>query len=66
MIENPADEVSLRRIVNQPRRGIGGTSLDRLSNHARTMGLTLWEAIEQVEPARWAGRGRPRARVSGR
>ena len=38
VIENPADEVSLRRIVNQPRRGIGGTSLDRLSNHARAMG----------------------------
>ena len=49
LLENPADEVSLRRIVNQPRRGIGATSLDRLSNHARMMGLTLWEAIERVE-----------------
>jgi DNA helicase-2/ATP-dependent DNA helicase PcrA len=49
VIENAADEISLRRIVNQPRRGIGGTSLERLSNHARALGLTLWEAIEQVE-----------------
>ena len=49
VIENPADEISLRRIVNQPRRGIGGTSLERLSNHARALGLTLWEAIEQVD-----------------
>ncbi|HEU0192684.1 MAG TPA: UvrD-helicase domain-containing protein, partial [Gaiellales bacterium] len=27
LLQNPADEVSLRRIVNQPRRGIGATSL---------------------------------------
>jgi DNA helicase II / ATP-dependent DNA helicase PcrA len=49
LIQNPADEVSLRRIVNQPRRGIGSTSVERLSTHARALGLTLWEAIERVE-----------------
>ena len=55
VIENPADEISLRRIVNQPRRGIGGTSLDRLSNHARAMGQSLWEAIEQVDASPLSG-----------
>jgi len=51
VIENPADEVSLRRIVNQPRRGIGATSLDRLASWGRAMGWSLWEAIEHVEDA---------------
>jgi DNA helicase II / ATP-dependent DNA helicase PcrA len=46
VIHNPADEVSLRRIVNQPRRGIGTASLDRLGAHARQMNWTLLEAIE--------------------
>src|SRR5206468_5859394 len=51
VIDNPADEVSLRRIVNQPRRGIGGTSLERLAMHARSQGLGLWAAIEGIEQA---------------
>ncbi len=46
VIHNPADEVSLRRIVNQPRRGIGTASLDRLAAHASQMNWTLLEAIE--------------------
>jgi DNA helicase-2/ATP-dependent DNA helicase PcrA len=45
VIDNPADEVSLRRIVNQPRRGIGTTSLDRLAAHARSLGESLWDAM---------------------
>ena len=43
--------MSLRRIVNQPRRGIGATSLDRLAGWGRASGLGLWEAIERVEEA---------------
>jgi DNA helicase-2/ATP-dependent DNA helicase PcrA len=46
VIHNPADEVSLRRIVNQPRRGIGSASLDRLAAHASQMNWTLLEAID--------------------
>ena len=38
VLDNPSDEVSLRRIVNQPRRGIGNTSLDRLSAHVAGAG----------------------------
>jgi len=48
VITNSADEVSLRRILNRPRRGIGQTTLDRLAGHASQMGWTLWEAIEHA------------------
>jgi len=48
VIGNPADEVSLRRIVNRPRRGIGQTTLERLAAHAADMGWSLWEAIDHA------------------
>ena len=48
VIANPADEVSLRRIVNRPRRGIGQTTLERLAKHASDMGWSLMEAIEHA------------------
>ena len=51
LLDNPSDEVSLRRIVNQPRRGIGGTTLDRLTMWAQAIGITMWEAVERVEEA---------------
>ena len=40
VIDNPADAVSLDRIANRPRRGIGDASLDRLRNYAELHGLT--------------------------
>lgn len=46
---NRADEISLRRIVNHPPRGIGETSLDRLSQHALAKGWTLFQAVERVD-----------------
>jgi DNA helicase-2/ATP-dependent DNA helicase PcrA len=46
---NPADEISLRRIVNYPARGIGETTLDRLVAHAFACGWTLWQTIERVD-----------------
>lgn len=46
---NPNDEISLRRIVNVPARGIGDTSLERLALHAATSGWTLWQAVERSD-----------------
>ncbi|MBC7248530.1 MAG: DNA helicase PcrA [Actinobacteria bacterium] len=46
---NPHDAVSLRRIVNEPRRGIGDTTLAHLEDHARREGLSLWEAMQRAE-----------------
>ncbi|MFN8217228.1 MAG: UvrD-helicase domain-containing protein [Solirubrobacterales bacterium] len=49
LIANPADLVSFGRVVNSPRRGIGGTSQARLAAYANTAGLTIWEVIERCE-----------------
>jgi superfamily I DNA/RNA helicase len=46
---NRSDEISLRRIMNYPARGIGDTSVERLALHARAKGWTLWQAIERVD-----------------
>jgi len=45
LITNPADSVSLKRIINTPRRGIGKTTLDRLTVAAQELGVPLWEIL---------------------
>ncbi len=42
---NPADDVSFRRIVNTPARGIGDSTLHALDEAARTWGVSLMEAV---------------------
>ena len=51
VLENPSDAVSLMRIANRPRRGIGDTSIQRLVAHADTLGLSLWEAMADPQAA---------------
>jgi DNA helicase II / ATP-dependent DNA helicase PcrA len=51
VIDNPFDAVSLQRIANRPRRGIGDASLARLQSYADGHGLSLWEALEFPEEA---------------
>src|SRR6185312_12997548 len=48
VLDNPADAVSLMRIANRPRRGIGDTTLARLGAHADGMGVTLFEALDRA------------------
>lgn len=45
---NPADAVSLRRIINYPLRGIGETTIQKLEAFARANGLTLYQALSRV------------------
>ncbi|MBW1811604.1 MAG: UvrD-helicase domain-containing protein [Deltaproteobacteria bacterium] len=42
---NPADSISLRRIINWPSRGIGPTTLGRLSSWAETQDVPLFRAV---------------------
>ena len=44
-INNPADTVSLLRVINTPRRGIGKATIDALVNASQQLGITLWEII---------------------
>lgn len=47
LIANPADTISLLRIINTPRRGIGKTTIDSLLNTSSEMGIPLWEIINE-------------------
>ena len=51
VIDNPYDAVSLMRVANRPRRGIGDTSIARLQTFADSRGISLWEATEFPEEA---------------
>jgi len=51
VIDNPFDGVSLARIANKPRRGIGDASIARLQVYADAQGLSLFEALEHAEEA---------------
>jgi DNA helicase-2/ATP-dependent DNA helicase PcrA len=51
VIDNPYDAVSLLRIANRPRRGVGDTSLSRLQTLADGEGISLWEALARADRA---------------
>jgi DNA helicase-2/ATP-dependent DNA helicase PcrA len=44
-IANPADSVSLLRVINVPRRGVGKTTLDALQKASMELGVPLWEIL---------------------
>jgi DNA helicase-2/ATP-dependent DNA helicase PcrA len=55
LLVNPQDTVSLARVINSPRRGIGKTSEGRLLGHANTLGTAPMELL--AEPQRVPGLG---------
>ena len=56
LVANPSDDISLRRILNVPRRGIGETALSRADQIARERGVGLGEVL--ADPELLAGLGR--------
>lgn len=46
---NPKDEEAFRRVVNYPKRGIGDSSVDKISQSAGAANQTMWEAIPTID-----------------
>ncbi len=49
LIQNPSDNISLRRIINEPKRGIGKTSLDNVQKISDQTGLSSYQIIKHAE-----------------
>jgi DNA helicase-2/ATP-dependent DNA helicase PcrA len=49
VIYNPLDTVSLLRIINVPKRGLGATTIAKLADFAENNGLTLFDVISSEE-----------------
>jgi len=48
VLTNLEDEISLRRIINVPKRGIGDTSLDYIDLFAQQNGISFWQGLLRV------------------
>ena len=55
-VVNPADEVSVKRVLNVPKRGIGDTSVARLDEFAAAEGVTFLDACRRAHEAGVGGR----------
>ncbi|GAB5519874.1 MAG: 3'-5' exonuclease [Rhodothermales bacterium] len=55
---NPNDTASLRRVINYPTRGIGGKTLERITDFARNERITMWQALERIEDVGLSSRAR--------
>ncbi|KAB8129928.1 DNA helicase PcrA [Gracilibacillus oryzae] len=49
LIVNPEDDISFARVVNEPKRGIGKTSLDKLTAYAAANDISLYTAVKEVD-----------------
>ena len=49
LIANPDDDISLLRAINVPKRGIGATSIDKISNYAQEHDLSLFQALNEID-----------------
>ena len=51
VIANPHDEVSLRRIINTPKRGLGDRAIASIDALAAAEGVSFWRALTRAEEA---------------
>ena len=49
LIANPDEDISFVRVVNEPKRGIGAATVDKLGDFAAMQGVSLMEAIRDIE-----------------
>jgi DNA helicase-2/ATP-dependent DNA helicase PcrA len=55
-VVNPIDEVSVKRVLNTPKRGVGDSSIDKIDRYATDRGLTFFEALRYHNAAGVSGR----------
>ncbi|MDR0502595.1 MAG: UvrD-helicase domain-containing protein [Treponema sp.] len=55
IIANTSDDISLLRVINTPRRGIGKTTISALSDMARKNRSSIWDSISRLNLERSAG-----------
>ncbi len=48
-IENPVDDVSVKRIINVPRRGIGAKTIERIENYKNNLGIDFFQALLEID-----------------
>lgn len=58
VLTNPSDEVSIKRVLNMPKRGVGDTSVSRLDEFARQENISFYEALRRAEEAGVSGAAR--------
>ncbi|WP_010191839.1 DNA helicase PcrA [Bacillus sp. m3-13] len=56
LIANPDDDISLQRIVNVPKRGIGATTVDKIANYATQHDISIYTALAEVDLIGVSGR----------
>lgn len=49
LIANPDEDISFVRVVNEPKRGIGAATIDKLADFADMQGVSLMDAIRDIE-----------------
>ena len=49
LIQNQSDNLSLKRIINEPKRGIGKTSLDKVEEISNNSGISMYEIIKNAD-----------------
>ena len=48
VLVNPADEVSVKRVINEPRRGIGNTTVAHIDRYTQSNGMTFFEGLRHA------------------
>ena len=56
VVANPADEVSVKRVLNVPKRGVGDTSVAKIDEFASLEGISFIEAAQRASEAGVSGR----------
>lgn len=49
LVNNPSDAVKLKRVINEPKRGIGDSTVNVASDIAAGLGISMFEVIENAD-----------------